>query len=110
MAEHKFEFRVSAVESYHASSVRSAVPSAIAVTTLMLLFVTLDGPAFAQEIDPASALRGSLGVSLADLSISNHFGALSFFLNGVFALLSGAMAVFLVARTGRDRSRAVLSK
>jgi hypothetical protein len=99
MIEHKIESRISGLESYHASSLTLLVPSAIAVAMLMLMFVTLDGPASAQEVDPASALRGSLGASLADLSISNHFGALSFLLNGGFALLCGALAILLVART-----------
>ncbi len=102
MFEHKFGFKALGVKSYHASSLRSAVSNAIAVPT-MFLFLTLDGSAFAQEIDPASAIRGSLGVSLSNLSVSNHFGVLSFFLNGGFALLCAALAVFLVARSRRDR-------
>jgi hypothetical protein len=101
MFEHQFGFMAFRVKSYHASLLRSAVSNAIAVPTIFL-FLMLDGSAFAQEIDPASAIRGSLGVSLAHLGVSNHFGVLSFILNGGFALLCGALAVFLVARSRRD--------
>jgi hypothetical protein len=52
--------------------------------------------------DAASAVRGSLGVSLEDLSPSNNFGMLVFLLNGGFALLSGAFACFAVAKHHRE--------
>jgi hypothetical protein len=55
----------------------------------------------AVEADPASAVRGSLGVSLDSLSPSSNFGELAFLLNGGFALLFGAVVFFAVAR--RDR-------
>jgi len=55
----------------------------------------------AVEADPASAVLGSLGVSLDSLSLSNNFGELVFLLNGGFALIFGAVVFFAVAR--RDR-------
>ena len=39
----------------------------------------------AVEADPASAVRGSLGVSLENLGLSNDLGKLVFLLNGGFA-------------------------
>ena len=61
----------------------------------------ISGVASAQvEADPASAVRGSLGVSLENLSLGNHLGELVFLLNGGFALLFGLLAVIL----GRRRS------
>jgi hypothetical protein len=50
--------------------------------------------------DPASAVRGSLGFSLEDLSLSGNLGRQSLLLNGGFALLFGLLAVIL----GRRRS------
>jgi hypothetical protein len=51
-------------------------------------------------IDAASAVRGSLGGSLEDLSLSDNLGQHAFFLNGGFALLFGLLALIL----GRRRS------
>jgi hypothetical protein len=48
-----------------------------------------------------SAVRGSLGVSLENLSLSNNLGKLVFLLNGGFALLSGGFACFAVAKHHR---------
>lgn len=58
----------------------------------------------AVEADPASAVRGSLGVSLENLSLKNNLGKLVFLLNGGFALLWGA-ACFAVARLNREPIR-----
>lgn len=64
----------------------------------------ISGVASAQvEVDPASAVRGSLGVSLEDLTLSNHLGELVFLLNGGFALLFGAFACFAAARHEPNR-------
>jgi hypothetical protein len=61
--------------------------------------------ALVAEIDPSSAVRGSLGASLDDFSLGNHLGALTFVLNGGFALLCGAFAVIVVARRRQNRKR-----
>jgi hypothetical protein len=57
------------------------------------------------EADPASAVRGSLGVSLEDLSLGNSLGKLVFLLNGGFALLFGALACFAAAKGHREPTR-----
>jgi hypothetical protein len=59
----------------------------------------------AVEADPASTLRGSLGVPLEDLSLSNSLGKLVFLENGGFALLFGTFACFAAARHHRERLR-----
>jgi hypothetical protein len=59
----------------------------------------------AVEADPASAVRGSLGVSLENLSLSNNLGKLVFLLNGGFTLLFGAFACFAAARYHREPIR-----
>jgi hypothetical protein len=59
----------------------------------------------AVEADFASAVQGSLGVSLEDLSLSNNLGKLAFLLNGGFALLFGAFACFAAARHHREPIR-----
>jgi hypothetical protein len=68
---------------------------------VLLLLVALKTPA--AELDPASAVRGSLGVSLEDLSLTNHFGRAAFLLNGGFALLFGALAGFAFVSRRRRR-------
>ena len=59
----------------------------------------------AVEADFASAVQGSLGVSLEDLSLSNNLGKLVFLLNGGFALLFGTFACFSAARHHREPIR-----
>jgi hypothetical protein len=80
---------------------QSVATGAIASVAVALLFAATNVPA-ATAIDPTSALRGSLGASLSDLSLSNDFGRLSLLLNGGFALLFGAFASLAVARHRRD--------
>ena len=84
--------------------------AAIAVSAgVVLLLVTFKIPA--AEIDPASAFRGSLGVSLDGLGLTDHFGKLNFLLDGGFAFLFGALAGFAFVSHRRRRgpvSRAVL--
>jgi len=53
----------------------TAVPAAV---TLVGLISALSAPASASEVDPASAVRGSLGVSLDDLVLSSGAGATVF--------------------------------
>jgi hypothetical protein len=55
----------------------------------------------AVETDPASAVRGSLGVSLETVSLDNGLGKLVFLLNGGLVLLSGGSAFFAVVRRHR---------
>lgn len=81
--------------------VRFVVTCAIASATVALLFAQINVPG-ATAIDPTSALRGSLGASLGDLSLSDNFGRLSLLLNGGCALLFGAFASLAVARRRRD--------
>jgi hypothetical protein len=70
-----------------------------ALTAFFFAALMVSGVASAQvEADPASAVRGSLGVSLENLSLSNRLGELVFLLNGGFALLFGALACFAAAR------------
>ena len=69
----------------------TAVPAAI---TLVGLVSALSAPASAsEEADPASAIRGSLGVSLDDLAFSNSAGATVFLMNAGFALLFAAVCI-----------------
>lgn len=66
------------------------VPAAV---TLVGLVSALSAPASASEIDPASAVRGSLGVSLDELVLGNGAGTAVFFLNAAFALIFAAVAI-----------------
>jgi hypothetical protein len=66
----------------------TAVPAAF---TLVGLVSALSAPASASQVDPASAIRGSLGVSLEDLSTGA--GATVFLLNLGFALVFAAICI-----------------
>ncbi len=68
----------------------TAVPAAM---TLVGLVSALSAPASASETDPASAIRGSLGLSLDDLSFGNGAGATVFLLNAGFALVFAAVCI-----------------
>jgi hypothetical protein len=68
----------------------AAVPAAV---SLVGLVSALSARASASESDSASAVRGSLGVSLDDLLLSNGAGATVFLLNAGFALLFAAVCV-----------------
>jgi hypothetical protein len=68
----------------------TAVPAAI---SLVGLVSALSAPASASETDPASAIRGSLGVSLDDLAFSSGAGATVFLMNAGFALLFAAVCI-----------------
>jgi hypothetical protein len=67
-----------------------AVP---AMLTLVGLVSALSAPSSASESDPASAVRGSLGVSLDDLAFGHGAGATVFLLNAVFVLLFAAVCI-----------------
>ena len=68
----------------------TVAPSAL---TLIGLVSTLCAPASAGETDLASAVRGSLGVSLDELVFGNGAGAAVFLLNAGFALVFAAVAI-----------------
>jgi ABC-type uncharacterized transport system permease subunit len=68
----------------------TAVPAAF---TFVGLICALSARASASEVDPASAVRGSLGVSIEDLALSHGAGASVFLLNAGFALLFAALAI-----------------
>ena len=76
----------------------TVVPAAV---TLLGLASALSAPASAGEIDPASAVRGSLGVSLDDLSFSHGAGAAVFLLNAAFLVAFAVLAI----RVRRANSR-----
>jgi hypothetical protein len=78
----------------------TAVPAAI---TLVGLVSALSAPASASEADPASAIRGSLGVSLDDLAFSNGAGATVFLLNAGCALLFAAVCVAVRRKDSKRR-------
>jgi len=81
----------------------SIVTCAVVLTAISLFFLEVKVPPV--ETDPASGVRGSLGVSLEDSDLNGNLGRLSFLLNGGFALLSGAFACFLVAKPRRNPRR-----
>jgi uncharacterized membrane protein len=68
----------------------TAVPAAVALVGLVS---ALSAPASASEVDPASAVRGSLGVSLDDLVFSTGAGTTVFLLNVGFALAFAAICI-----------------
>jgi|HubBroStandDraft_1064217.scaffolds.fasta_scaffold61961_2 hypothetical protein len=84
--------------------------AAIAVSAGVVLFLTACKIP-AAELDPASAIRGSLGVSLDDLSLTDYFGRVAFLLGGGFALLWGAIAGFaFISRHRRRGPRSAASQ
>jgi hypothetical protein len=76
----------------------TAVP---AVLTLVGLVSALSAPASASESDPASGIRGSLGVSLEDLAFSHGAGATVFLLNAGFALVFAAICIAVLRTDSR---------
>jgi hypothetical protein len=68
----------------------TVVPSAVALVGLISV---LCAPASAGEVDPASAVRGSLGVSVDELVLGGGAGAAVFLLNAGFALMFAAVAI-----------------
>jgi hypothetical protein len=69
--------------------INAIVPAAVAILAALALTAT----ASAADIDPASAVRGSLGVSIEDLSLDARVGAAVFFLNAGCLLLFAAIAL-----------------
>jgi hypothetical protein len=76
----------------------TVVPAAV---TLVGLVSALSAPASASEIDPASAVRGSLGVSLDELVLGNGAGTAVFLLNAAFTLLFAVVAIGARRRNSR---------
>jgi uncharacterized membrane protein len=81
--------------------IHTAVPAAL---TLVGWVSALSAHASASEVDPASAVRGSLGVSIDDLALSSGAGASVFLLNAGFFLLFAAICV-AVRRARRQKGR-----
>jgi hypothetical protein len=72
--------------------------AAVGVSVLMLSELA---PAVA--VDPASAVRGSVGVSLEELALNTLLGALSFGLNAGLLLLFGVLAIYFARVNSRAR-------
>ena len=83
---------------------QTAVPAAV---MLLGLVSALGAPASASESDPASAIRGSLGVSIEDLVFSHGAGATVFLLNAGFALAFAAIC--LAARRANSRKSRLIA-
>ena len=79
---------------------QSVVTCAVLLAAVALLFVEISVAAVGIDAS-ASAVRGSLGVSLEELDLNDGLGEFSFLLNGGFALLSGAFVYFAVAKRRR---------
>jgi hypothetical protein len=82
----------------------TAVP---AVLTLVGLVSAPSAPASASEGDPASGIRGSLGVSLDDLAFSHGAGATVFLLNAAFLLLFAAVCVAVRRKDSKSKARRI---
>jgi hypothetical protein len=80
----------------------TAVP---AVLTLVGLVSALSAPASASESDPASGIRGSLGVSLDDLAFGHGAGATVFLLNAGFLLLFAAVCLAVRRKDSKSKGR-----
>ena len=81
----------------------TVVPAAI---TLVGWVSALSAPASAGEADPASAVRGSLGVSLDDLVFANGAGATVFLINAGFVLVFAAIC-FAARRSDARKGRRI---
>jgi hypothetical protein len=80
----------------------TVVPAAV---TLVGWVSALSAPASAGESDSASAVRGSLGVSLDDLLLSNGAGATVFLLNAGFVLLFAAICIAVRRKDSKPRGK-----
>jgi hypothetical protein len=70
------------------------------LAAIALFFAETKVPAVGID-ESLSAVRGSLSVSLEDLSLGSNLGDLSFLLNGGCALISGVFACFALAKRRR---------
>jgi hypothetical protein len=80
----------------------SAVPAAL---TLVGLVSSLGAHASVSEAEPASAVRGSLGVSLDELALSGGSGTTVFLLNAGFALVFAAICIAVWRADSRKNKR-----
>ena len=80
----------------------TVVPAAF---TFVGLIFALSAPASASEIDQASTMVGSLGVSIDDLVFSTDAGPTVFLLNAGCALLFAATCIALMWVDSRKSSR-----
>jgi hypothetical protein len=83
-----------------------AAASAVAVTVVGLFVAAPHAMAVASAFDPASAVRGSLGVSLDDLDVKNTIGELTLYVNGALAVLFGIFAAIAARANARMRNAA----
>jgi len=79
-----------------------AVP---AVLTLVGSVSALNASASATEADPASVVRGSLGVSLDDLVFDRGAGATVFLLNAGFVLFFAAVCIALRRKDSKPKGK-----
>jgi hypothetical protein len=82
------------------------VYSAVALAIVGLGIAAFNTPLSATGIDAASAVRGSVGVSLTDLDLGSRIGELWISLNGCFALLFIAGAALAVGWRRRAKRTA----
>jgi hypothetical protein len=75
--------------------------TSLAAVGVSVLMFSEFAPALA--VDPASAVRGSVGVSLEELALNTPLGALSFGLNAGLLLLSGVLAIYFARVNSRAR-------
>jgi hypothetical protein len=78
----------------------TAVPAVVALVGLVSAPSASGSPS---EADPASAVRGSLGLPLEDLVLSNGAGATVFLLNAGFVLCFAAICI--AARRSKPHKR-----
>jgi hypothetical protein len=64
-------------------------------------WASLSSLASAADADPASAIRGSLGASITDLSFDSSSGVLMFALNAACVLFFAAIAVMVTRSKAR---------
>jgi hypothetical protein len=82
----------------------SIIPAAAALAAIRLSSLASAAETSAAGVDPASAIRGSLGASIADLGLDTSSGALAFLLNAGCVVLFAAVAL-LITRSKQRRSQ-----
>ena len=82
----------------------SIIPAVAALAAFRLSSLASAAETPAAGVDPASAIRGSLGTSIADLGLDTSSGAMTFLLNAGCVVLFAAVAV-LITRSKQRRSQ-----